>query len=222
MQKNPTSSGSVLIIEPDQPIRLLMTGVLRRAGFAVRSVADLDAAAAVLRETETDAVVRDLNLTPAIRSRSLQQLAATGAELLRRTIITTTATDYELHLAGYTKPFAVVCKPFEIIDIVRAVGACVVRDRTTAPPVANIAALQQFVTNLPHLRRLMAGPAPTSRELLLRSEMRRTLAELSEALSEAAQAEPSRLRAAALLAASSVAAELVARPVGAAPLRRGH
>lgn len=221
MQKIATSSGAVLIIEPDHSIRLLMTGVLRRAGFAVRSVSDLDAAAAVLRETEIDAIVRDLNLAPASRSRSLQQLAATGAEVLRRTIIATTAADYELHLAGYVKPFAVLCKPFDIVELVRIVGACVRRDRAERP-VADIPALQQFVTSVPHLRRVLAGPTATSRELLLRSEMRRTLMELSEALSEAAEAESSRSRAAAFLAASAVAADLVARPTGATLARRGH
>ena len=83
----------------------------------------------------------------------------------------------------------------------------------------DLRALQRFVANVPALRDALAAPMPSAHELVLRSEIRRTILALSDALQAAADDERNRTRAAAYLAASTVAAELAA---GRLPARAAH
>ncbi|HEV7920709.1 MAG TPA: response regulator [Thermoanaerobaculia bacterium] len=218
MRKPAPPNDIVLIIDPDESIRKMMSAVLRRAGFATRSVGTLNGAALLLSRTKVDAIVRDVNLAPAVRAEAMQQLAATAREILWRTVIATTSGPVDLTAI---ECFAVIRKPFDIDQLVRVVRACVERNRTEEHVTMDVQALQRFVSNAADLRRVFAAPTASPRELLLRSEMRRTILELSAALSEAARAEPSRTRAAAFQTASAVAAELVTRPMDA-ERRHGH
>lgn len=198
----------------------MTAAVLRRAGFSTRQAADLDAAAELLARTDVDAIVCDVNLTPAERPHSLQRLAALEPGLLRRMVVTTTAGGDAVELVDRLGVFAVIRKPFEIERLDGVVAACVRETRSEEPPVppppVSPGALQKFVASASALRRLLAAPAQTQGELLLRSEMRRAIAQLSVALSAAADAAPSGMRAAVLDAASVLAADLASRPMMAA------
>ncbi|HEX6096970.1 MAG TPA: hypothetical protein VF432_11650 [Thermoanaerobaculia bacterium] len=97
-------------------------------------------------------------------------------------------------------------------------------DESAGASGAILNAVERFVRAVPRLRRLLALPAASDRELLLRAEMRRTIATLATTLDEAARGERRRTRAALYRAAANVAAELAAAPAAlvAAPVSRDH
>ena len=220
MLKTAPYRDTVLIVEPDQPSGQMIQAVLRRAGFRTLLAEDAESAEAMLAQTHVDAIVRDVNLAPTERARSLQRLAATPPALLRRTVVATTDAHPLPELAGGREVFAVIRKPFDIERLVRVVADCVRAARAEKRrPAADRHAVERFVACAADLRRVLAAPTPSDRELLLRSQMRRAISELSAAFSAAAEAEKG-AGAAALHVASGVAAELAARP--AARPRRGH
>lgn len=207
--------GVVLVIESDEAIRRMLSVVLQREGFRVRTAASAETAGALAR---ADVIVRDVSLTPAARRESLRQLAAVPAEVRRRTIVATTG-----RACDGMDVFAVLRKPFDIDELVRTVIACAKRtreERLVSSP--SLASLQRFVSSVPSLRRILTAAQPSPRELLLRVEMRRAMAELSEVLQEASRAERDRARAAAFRAGAMVAADLARVPVAATPMRAGH
>ena len=88
----------------------------------------------------------------------------------------------------------------------------------SANPLA-VEALEQFLSNLRGLQQLFDVPAVCERELVLRSEMRKTMTELASALTEAADNEPVVFLAALYRDAALKAGQLAER----APCRRpGH
>lgn len=112
--------------------------------------------------------------------------------------------DVQEQLAGCTPlPFAVIRKPLDLEELVRAVRAA-----SAASEKVDLPALYRFVASVPSLREALAAPTVHPEELVLRREIRRTMLEFSGALEEAAEGEPNRTRAAMFLAASAVAAEL--------------
>jgi DNA-binding response OmpR family regulator len=223
---------SVLIVDADAAIRRLLGAVLEHAGFRTVAADDLDDAAALL-ETATFAVIlRDLNLAPAESGRSLQQLTATAPELLRRTIVMTTAAARAETAVRAGSVFAIVSKPFDVENLVSVVRACARSSREadrrgtwrTASsrqpgsepepevPVVKLESLQRFARSVPSLERLLSVPVTCQREAALRAEMRRTLGALAATLTEAAHAEASRTRASVFRAASTMATRLATVP----------
>lgn len=85
---------------------------------------------------------------------------------------------------------------------------------------ADVGSVARFARSVPTLRRLLASAAASDRELLLRAEMRRTIAALGESFDEAARLEQSATRVAVYRAAALVAAELASDVAG--PARRDH
>lgn len=192
------SGAEVLIVERDEPIRKMIAVLLRRAGFRTRSIARIDDTPSLFERKHFDVVVAD----------ALQPLAARGPALLARTVLVTTMAPPLLQVEPGTV-FAVLRKPFDIDELVEAVRGCSRASREKRP--VDVGRLRRFVADAPDLRRVLAAPSESPRELLLRSEMRRTMGELSEALHDAAELEPSRARADTFLAASAVAADLAGR-----------
>jgi CheY-like chemotaxis protein len=222
------SGGSVLIVEADAAIRGLIAAVLEHVGFHTAGVDDLQSAEAMPDLSTFSVIVRDLNLAPAERRRSLQELAATEPELLRRTVVMTTApVRAETALATGTV-FAIVSKPFDIETLVNAVQACArgarpSRSEAETEASVKLDSLQRFARSVPSLQRLLSVPVGGQREAALRAEMRRTLGALSAILTEAAHVEASRTRAAAFRAASTVATRLATVPApGSAIAPRGR
>jgi len=221
------SAVSVLIIDTDSGIRGLVAIVLEQAGFHTVGVDDLQSAATALNTLTFAAVVRDLNLAPSESRRSLKRLAATSPELLRRTVVMTTAAARAEKAIAAGTVFAIVGKPFDIANLVTAVRACALgacdADRWAAGtpalphprqgesetgPSVKLSSVERFVTTVPSLQRMLAEPVASEREAVLRAEMRRTLGTLSSTLLDAAHVEASRIRAAVFRAASTVASQL--------------
>lgn len=135
---------SVLIIDGDPAIRGLIETLLKRAGFPTLFTADIDSAT-ILLDTNTFAVIlRDLNLTPSQQRRSLELLAASAPEQLRRTVLLTTAPVCAAAEIAPGTVFAIVSKPFDNEELVEVVRSCVrdahdgnnaaVNHRRSSPP----------------------------------------------------------------------------------------
>ena len=213
MQRTAPCSAMVLIVAPDDAVRMTASVALRRAGFVVRTARDAKRAALLLERENVHIIVRDANIV-------------VGTELSSRTVILAAE-----HEREQPHVFAVIetpaDKPLDAGELVRVVSACADESPEVASPEEGAAAaapldirvLQRFVANVPGLRKLLAGVAASPDELLLRHEMRRTIGRLSEAFDEAARIEPSHTRAAAYLEASEIAASLAARPAAATSTR---
>jgi len=219
------TDGAVLIIDPDDSIREMIAAVLRRAGFTADCAAPGD-----LRKSQIDAgfdvIVRDVNLAPAARERSLQELACSAAQLLRRTVILTTSPAALQKHRGIPAPFAVLPKPFDVHVLVETVRECYERngrirgdggsarkggDDESAGGVS-LTGLRRFVGSIPTLRTLLSDEASSVPELLLRSELRRTALRLAHMLGEVSAGERDRSRAVMLRAAARVASEIAGAP----------
>lgn len=215
---------SILLIESDESIAVLVSTVLRRAGFVTRVVPDADAAAPLLREMRFDVIVRDLVLTPSNREQALAELTATAPELLRRTVIATTARDSALAAIPPQSVFAVVPKPFDLRQLVDVVTACAAASPEAARrelPV-DLESLERFVRTAPRLRDLLKLAPASEHELVLRAEMRRTVMALSATLDVAAEHEPSGSRAAVMRAVSAMAANVADTAHARARVRHDH
>lgn len=227
MVKQSSGTDSVLVIDGDRSHRRLIATVLEHAGFQVTAVEDASSAADLRQQFQYAAVVRDLNLAPAHRDRALASLLSTDAEVLRRTVITTTTVTRALWTIGPNRVFAVVSKPFDIDEFVDAVARCARESRDPVPtdrqvPV-NLEAVRRFVSTAPSLQRLLSAPVHSGPEAALRAEMRHTIGDLSVGLDDAAQVEASPARAALLRAASTVAAQLAMQPARERrPTQRDH
>lgn len=226
---------SVLIIEADDTIRRMIAVTLEHAGFRTSSVKDGETTGG----PEHAVIVRDVNLRPAGRERALEELAATPPDVLRRTIVTTTASPRAAKAIGAGRVFAVLCKPFDLEELVSVVSRCAnisrpaaraVRGRKGGEPEAGPAmemeSVRQFVSNVPRLQQVLSVPVTSAAEAALHAEMRRTIGALSVTLDKAARAETSRTRVAVFRAASKVAARLASTTAWsetrAASTRRDH
>jgi DNA-binding response OmpR family regulator len=191
---------SALVVDPDAGIRKMISVLLRRGGFRTQCFSGIEAVSAVVQR-RFDVIVRDLH--------DVTDLTGTPAAILRRTVIVTTAPE-RLMQGRTTNAFAVLRKPFDIDALVQTVTACAraQREERSRAPGAEIRSLRHFMESVPALRNTLAAVPVTPRELLLHTEMRRTILKLSTAFYRAAEAEASSMRAAAFLAASVVAAEL--------------
>jgi len=229
MVKQSSRTDSVLVIDADRSHRRLIATLLDHAGFHVTAVEDAAAASDLSQRFKYAAVVRDLNLAPVHRARAIEQLLSTDPELLRRTVITTTAVARALRMIGANRVFAVVSKPFDIDAFVDTVTRCARSSGDHAVPsgvgyshelpsrddrqaAVSLEAVRRFVSTAPSLQRLLSAPVHSAPEAGLRAEMRHTIGDLSIGLDDAARAEASPRRAAVLRAASTVAAQLAMQP----------
>lgn len=224
--------GAVLIIDPDEAIRHLLAALLGRAGFATEEAGDGDGLQ-IAAARYFDVIIRDVDLTPRNRLRSLRELDGLAPEMLRRTVITTAAPASALERRMAARPFAVLSKPFDLDVVIETVRECCGHGRQRRHPVpaaapspddegspivslidsstVDLTRLEGFVRSVPRLRALLAREASSMRELLLRNEVRRSALELSVLFDRAAQVEADGKRAAVFLGAAVVAADLAGR-----------
>jgi CheY-like chemotaxis protein len=238
MPPDPSRGTSVLIIEADDSIRRLIATTLERAGFRTSSAKDGWPSG----ETEHAVIVRDVNLRPPGRERALEEVAAVAPELLRRTVVTTTAPARAAKAIGAGRVFAVISKPFDLDELVSVVTRCANSSRRTrakrsrkevepapAPdlgPSGEMESVRRFVTSVPSLRQVLSVPVATQAEATLRAEMCRTIGALSVTLNDAACVETSLTRVAVFRAASKVAERLASTTswpeMKADAMRRDH
>ena len=118
--------GRVLVVDDEEPIRILIQRLLLRHGFSVETVPDGAAAIDRLAQEDFDAVVLDLMMPKIDGFTVLRQLIATNPELVSRVVV---ATAYPRDVANrhLTEVCHVIIKPFDTTQLVEAVEECVAR-----------------------------------------------------------------------------------------------
>ena len=115
---------TVLLVDDDEPIRLLITAICRRMNLDVECAGDGDAAVAMLRRRSYDALLLDLMLPRQNGFEVLRELRAWAPAMLARTVIITAASDATLRDFDGGGTLAILRKPFDIDDLADVLVAC--------------------------------------------------------------------------------------------------
>ncbi|HEX8410968.1 MAG TPA: response regulator [Thermoanaerobaculia bacterium] len=115
---------TVLIIEDDDAIRVLISALCRRLGLAVEVAADGAAGVAMLRQRHYDALLLDLMLPKVNGFEVLREVRASAPSLLARTIIITAVSNATLRDFDGGGTMVLLRKPFDIADLQDALVAC--------------------------------------------------------------------------------------------------
>ena len=207
----------VAIVESDDATRAVMEFGLRDDGLTVIQCSDIFSAARLLQHGRADVVVGDLSAPLA------DQLAESEVDLRRFVVVSE-----EPNLNGQCeKVFAVLRKPFDAEYFAAIVEACASGDRSVMEAMRRDesslhSGLQRFLTNLRVFNRILGQAVVSDRDLLLCSEMRRTMKELASVFREAAMKEPFAERAILDRNASAIAARLGENAPSLRPLERDH
>lgn len=114
---------TVLVVENDEVIVVLISHILTRNSYVVHTTFDGLEADDMLARNDYDAILLDLKM-PNGGVELIRKIEKRNPALLRRIIIVTGAMDELRKIAG-TPVHAVVRKPFEVNDLLDIVRACV-------------------------------------------------------------------------------------------------
>jgi CheY-like chemotaxis protein len=119
-------AGRVLVVDDEEPIRILIQRLLSKHGFSVETAQDGAAAIDKLAHEDFDAVVLDLMMPRIDGFTVLRQLIETRPELLARIVV---ATAYPRDVANrqLNEVCQVLIKPFDTTELIGAVKECVKR-----------------------------------------------------------------------------------------------
>jgi len=118
--------GRVLVVDDEEPIRILIQRLLSKHGFSVETAQDGASAIDKTAHEDFDAVVLDLMMPRIDGFTVLRQLIDTNPDLVSRTIV---ATAYPKDVANrqLDEVCQVIIKPFDTKELVGAVAECVKR-----------------------------------------------------------------------------------------------
>lgn len=123
---NDLSQPRVLVADDEEPIRLLVSRVLRRAGYRTVGVSDGEQAIHALRDGPYDAIVMDLMMPRVDGIGVMNHLIETDPGMLEKTVVMTAfpkaAAEGRLH-----QLCCIVSKPFELDELLAHVRRCVGR-----------------------------------------------------------------------------------------------
>ena len=114
----------VLVVEDDLAIRRLVTTVLEREGYHVEAAADGVEAVLKLGINEFDVIILDLMMPNLDGFALIDTLAANDPHRLRRIIVTSAASPTIIRERLRGAPFAVMPKPFDLVDLRSCVESC--------------------------------------------------------------------------------------------------
>ena len=115
----------ILVVEDDPAIRRLVTMVLQRNGFRTDSASDGLEAVLKLGVSEYDVIVLDLMMPNLDGFTFLNTFAREEPERLRKVIVTSAASPAVIKERMEGSPFSVLPKPFDILELVARVKACI-------------------------------------------------------------------------------------------------
>ena len=115
---------TVLVIEDDDAIRVLISALCTRLGLNVELAADGAEGVALIRKRSYDALLLDLMLPKVNGFEVLREVRATAPSLLARTIILTAVSDATLRDFDGGGTLVLLRKPFDIADLHDALVAC--------------------------------------------------------------------------------------------------
>ena len=118
--------GRVLVVDDEEPIRILIQRLLSKHGFSVETAPDGAAAIDKIATEKFDAVVLDLMMPRIDGFTVLRQLIESNPDLVSRTVV---ATAYPRDVASrqLDEVCQVIIKPFDSAELVGAVADCVKR-----------------------------------------------------------------------------------------------
>ena len=115
---------TILLVDDDEPIRLLITAICARLNVQVECAPDGEAAMAMLRRKPYDALLLDLMLPKQNGFEVLRELRSFSPVMLSRTIIITAMSDASLRDFDGGGTLVLLRKPFDIEDLTDALVAC--------------------------------------------------------------------------------------------------
>jgi DNA-binding response OmpR family regulator len=115
---------TILLVDDDEPIRLLITAICARLNVHVEWAADGEIALSMLRRRAYDALLLDLLLPKQNGFEVLRELRAFLPAMLSRTIIITAVSDATLRDFDGGGTLVLLRKPFDIADLTDALVAC--------------------------------------------------------------------------------------------------
>jgi two-component system, NtrC family, response regulator HydG len=195
----------VLVVEDDLSLRSMLETLLRRSGFPVDTAEDGEVALDAVRSRPYGAIVLDLVMPKLDGVEFLRVVREENPSLLARTIVATGASGKIVDEAGASGVFALVVKPFDIIDFVRVVTLCVgqaklerkqpesipcVTARAAAPSKNSPNGFEEAVrreirSREIELKRLLDSDEGSPHQMALRAELRKTISQMSLVLEEA-------------------------------------
>jgi CheY-like chemotaxis protein len=199
----PGHRAKVLVVEDDAALRTLFLALLKRDGFEVECVDNGAEALDRLSRVRYSVVLLDLMMPVTSGFDVLRIFAEKRPELLGRTIVATGASERDLAKIDRDSVYAVLRKPFDIHCLVSTIAACANQKGPILAPMPFDdryedaddvdtdleGSVRKFASALPDLRKLLASPAISEGELMLRDELRRVVGKVGGALSAAASIE---------------------------------
>lgn len=115
---------TILLVDDDEPICVLITAICARMNVQVECAPDGEIGLAMLRRRPYDALLLDLMLPKQNGFEVLRELRSFMPLLLSRTIIITAASDATLRDFDGGGSLVLLRKPFDIADLTDALTAC--------------------------------------------------------------------------------------------------
>lgn len=119
-----SSRNTILVIDPDPSVRVLILALLRREGYRADAADNADDALRLRETCRHDAVVVDPHVDAGDSLLHALQTGTDGGTHARNVIVVTTPDDSEETYAGRPGVRAVLYKPLFLNDLAAAVAAC--------------------------------------------------------------------------------------------------
>ena len=118
-----------LIVDDDEPIRIMLATIVAQAGIVVDTARDGKEAIDKLKTTTYDVILLDLMMPRVNGYDVIKHIRTHDPDLLRRTIVATAVPERELKRDLTDPVFKVHTKPFELQRLLADVNACVAERR---------------------------------------------------------------------------------------------
>ena len=114
-----------MIVDDDEPIRVMLSAILRQHGFTVDTARDGDEAIKTLQNhNDYKVILLDLMMPRVNGYDVLRHIAANWPELLKRTIVATAVPEKEIRRELTQPVFRVHLKPFELPKLIADLRVC--------------------------------------------------------------------------------------------------
>jgi CheY-like chemotaxis protein len=124
---------SVLVVDDDRPVRVLLCTLLRREGYDVEDATDGREALLVLASRCFDVIILDL-MMPVISGYEVLDHLATMHPDKRNVIVCTAVSERKTKTINSTVVALIIRKPFDITELLGQVRALILRLQRLDPP----------------------------------------------------------------------------------------
>jgi CheY-like chemotaxis protein len=114
----------VLIVDDDEPIRVMLSAIVRQHGFGVETARDGREAIEKLKHGEYKVLLLDLMMPHVNGYDVLKHIREKSPDMLRRTIVATAVPERELQTKLVDPVFAVHSKPFDLPTLLADIQRC--------------------------------------------------------------------------------------------------